>query len=41
VKVVDARTLMPLIEIAGDSRILVSATFGDVRLVDNIGVRAP
>jgi pantoate--beta-alanine ligase len=40
VKVLDARSLTPLTEIAGDVRILVSATFGDVRLVDNIGVQA-
>jgi pantoate--beta-alanine ligase len=41
VKVVDARTLVPLKKISGDGRILVSASFGDIRLVDNIGVRAP
>ena len=41
VKVVDAPSLTPLTEIAGDVRILVSASFGDVRLVDNIGVSAP
>jgi pantoate--beta-alanine ligase len=39
VKVVDPSTLAPVAEIAGDARILVSASFGDVRLVDNIGVR--
>jgi pantoate--beta-alanine ligase len=39
VKVVDARTLMPVREITGNSRVLVSASFGNVRLVDNIGVR--
>jgi pantoate--beta-alanine ligase len=40
VKIVDPVTLAPLKEIADDARILVSASFGDVRLVDNIRVRA-
>lgn len=41
VKVVDAKSLAPLDKIEGEARILVSASFGDVRLVDNIGVTPP
>ncbi|MBL7496303.1 pantoate--beta-alanine ligase [Frankia sp. CNm7] len=41
VHAVEADTLRPLDHLAGDVRLLVSATFGDTPLVDNIGVTVP
>ena len=37
-EVVDPATLAPLREVAGDARLLVAATFGPVRLIDNLGL---
>jgi pantoate--beta-alanine ligase len=41
VKVVEPHTLAPLERLDGPARVIVSASFGGVRLVDNVGVTPP